>query len=225
VVTVVPGAYGDARLYEDAGDDTGYLRGEAAWTGMRSLWGGEGWGMAVNVFPTEGSYPGQARERAVTIRIPGVLPPAAVTSEGDSIPYRADGSTPGWRYDGTALAVEVRLPPAPVSSGRDVRVTFRERGSQMDLLDGMAGRLTRIRAAADVLEGLWPTEWAPESLIALGQAGWRAELNPDSAVAELTRVPRDLPAEIEKVRTLEGDPATVARAGALLTSVVAGGRE
>jgi hypothetical protein len=122
--------------------------------------------------------------------------------------------------------VEVRLQAAPVASDRQVEITFPSADSSADssadpaadtaLVDGAAGTLKRIRAAVDVLEGLWPTEWAPESLVALGQAGWRIQLDPTSAVRELTALRYALPAEIDKVRGLSGDPALVARALALL---------
>ncbi|GMV04496.1 MAG: alpha-xylosidase [Gemmatimonadota bacterium] len=216
VVTAFPGDSGEVRVYEDAGNDTGYLRGEFARTPIRLWWGG-GTRTAVTVLPTEGTYPGQSAERRVTIRIPGVLPPDSVTENGVAVPYRRDGSAPGWHYDGDAVAMEVRLAALPVTSGRVVAVFFPEAGGGATLLDGMAGRLKRVRAAVDVLEGLWPTDWAPESLIGLGQAGWRAELDPATAAAELRAVRDRLPMEIEKVRTLEPKgPALVARALALL---------
>jgi len=217
VVTVFPGASGEARVYEDAGDDTGYLRGAFARTPMRAEWGDRLQSLEVTVAAPDGTYPGQSTSRALTVRIPGVLPPVSVTADGGDVPYRADGSAPGWRWDGTALAVEVRLPSAPVASGREVRVTFPEASADAALLDGTAGTLKRVRAAVDVLEGLWPADWAPESLIGLGQAGWRAELDPSTAVAELRAVRERLPAEVAKVRALEPrGPGLVARALALL---------
>ncbi len=219
VVTVLPPATGgatagQARLYEDAGNDTGYLRGESSRTALMAKWGDGGRSLGVAVGAVDGTYPGQRPERALTVRIPGVLPPISVTAGGADVPYRADGATPGWRYDGNALAVEVRLPPAPVAEGRDVHLTFPV--TDPVLLDGAAGKLARVRAAVDVLEGLWPTDWAPESLIALGQAGWRSEMEPTATAEELQRLRATLSQEVEKVRRLKGEPALAVRALAIL---------
>ena len=230
VVTLVPppagsAMAGQARLYEDAGNDTGYLGGEYSHTTLVAKWEDGGRSVSVMVGATEGAYPGKPDTRALTVRIPGVLPPISVTAAGADVPHRAtpadipyspDGATPGWSYDGDALAVEVRLASAPTASGRQVSLTFPVPGADPALLDGMPGLLKRVRAAVDVLEGLWPTEWAPESLIALGQAGWRSELDPSSAAGELGRVREALVQEVEKVRTLRGGPALVARALAIL---------
>ncbi|MDP2956433.1 MAG: glycoside hydrolase family 31 protein, partial [Longimicrobiales bacterium] len=156
VLTVFPGTAGQAGLYEDAGNDTGYLRGESARTVLLAKWSEGGRRVSVAVGAAQGSYPGQPAERSLTVRVPGVLPPTAVTADGAPVPYRADGTASGWRYDGTGLAVEVRLPAAPVGAGRSVELTFP--AADPALVDGAPGRLTRVRAAVDVLEGLWPVE-------------------------------------------------------------------
>jgi alpha-glucosidase len=214
VVTVFPGTSGKTRLYEDAGDDTGYQRGQWAWTPLWAEFSQAGRRLSVAVEATQGTYPGQPESRALTVRVPGTLPPDSVWVGSTIVPHRAEGSAPGWRYDGETLTVEVRLPPRPVRLALQVELAFPE--IDPALVDGAAGTLGRIRAAVDVLEGLWPVEWAPESLIDLGQAGWRAELDPTTAVWELTRLRTELAREIEKVRGLAGGPAEVARALALL---------
>ena len=101
-----------------------------------------------------------------------------------------------------------------MAAGRGVQLTFPE--ADPALLDGAAGALARIRAAVDVLEGLWPAEWAPESLVALGQVGWRVEVDPFAAARELEGLRATLVQEVEKMRTLKGAPALVARALAIL---------
>jgi hypothetical protein len=113
--------------------------------------------------------------------------------------------------------VVVRLGPGRVDRARSVALRFPEAPEgETDLLDGLAGTLKRVRAAVDELERLWPDDWAPESLIDVGQAGHRAALEPDSAVAILTAAKAALPAEIEKVRGLQGSEEVVARALAIL---------
>jgi len=214
VVEVFPGESGEARMYEDAGNDLGYRHGAVAWTGLGATRSADGQELRVHVGAAEGSYPGMRTERPVTVRVPHALPPTTVEANGHRVPYRPDGSTPGWSYEGERLAVVVRLAPAAVDEERSVTMTFPE--ADPTLLDGLSGTLARVRAAVDVLERLWPADWPPESLIDVGQAGHLAAVDPSSAVETLTRAKAALPAEIVKVRGLEGDAAVVARALAIL---------
>jgi hypothetical protein len=214
VVQVFPGDSGRARAYEDAGNDLGYRDGAASWTELGSAWSAGGRELRVHVGAAVGSYPGMPGARAVTVRVPHALPPTAVESDGEEIPWRPDGATPGWSYEGDKLAVVVRLAAGPVDEERSLTMTFPE--GDATLLDGLAGTLARVRAAVDVLEHLWPADWPPESLIDVGQAGHLAALDPPSAVETLTRARAVLPAEIDKVRGLTGDDALVNRALAIL---------
>jgi alpha-glucosidase len=221
VVRVFRGGDGASRLYEDAGNDLGYQEGEAAWTALSSTWTDDARRLSVAVGAAEGTWPGMAPERALTVRVPDVLPPAAVEADGMVVPHRADGSAPGWSYDGERLEVVVRLGDAPVQAER--RVSFRFPEADGAPMDGLAGTLARVRAAVDVLERLWPTDWPPESLIEVGQAGYRAELDPGSAVARLTSVRAALPAEVERIRALQGAEEVVTRALAILGAGRGGG--
>ena len=214
VVKVFGGGDGSARLYEDAGNDLGYQQGAAAWTALASSWSDAGRTLRVRVGAAEGSWPGMARERALTVRVPDALPPTSVEADGVAVPQRSDGSTPGWTYDGERLEVVVRLEAASVEAERTVGMSFPE--ADPGLMDGLAGTLARVRVAVDELERLWPTEWPPESLIDVGQAGHRAALAPDPAARILASAKAALPAEIERVRGLEGAEEVVARALAVL---------
>jgi alpha-glucosidase len=72
VLAVFPGADGQARLYEDAGDDLGYRNNVCAWTPLRSTWDQEGRALTLRVGPTEGAHPGMPGTREVMVRLPGV---------------------------------------------------------------------------------------------------------------------------------------------------------
>jgi alpha-glucosidase len=214
VVKVFAGRDGTARLYEDAGNDLGYRDGASVWTELSSTWSDGARGLVVRVGGVEGGWPGMARERALTLCVPDALPPTAVESDGAPVPYRPDGSAPGWSYDGARLEVVVRLDAASARAERTVSLTFPE--ASPELMDGLAGTLAHVRAAVDDLERLWPTEWPPETLIDVGQVGHWVALNPDAAVEALTRAKAALPGEIEKVRGLEGAEEVVERALAVL---------
>lgn len=67
-VSVFAGVDGEAELYEDAGDGTGYRRGEFARTSLRYTESGAG-DPVLTIGPRRGSYPGMPGERSWTIRL------------------------------------------------------------------------------------------------------------------------------------------------------------
>jgi Glycosyl hydrolases family 31 TIM-barrel domain/Glycosyl hydrolase family 31 C-terminal domain/Domain of unknown function (DUF5110) len=214
VVTVFPGADGHARLYQDAGNDEGYLRGQDAWTEISSAWADGGARVRVDVGAADGMFPGMTTRRGLVVRVPGVLPPDTVRAGGEGVPHRTDGEAPGWSFDGERMEVVVRLPEAGVATARSVEMTFT--GADPGLTDGVRGTLARLRAARDVLESLWPDDWPADSLVALSQTGRRIELRPETAREELDALRRALPVEIARVRTLAGDESIKRRALAIL---------
>ena len=85
------------------------------------------------------------RERGYEVRLRGTWPPARVTWQGADVPYRADGSAPGWRYDGDRLTTIVSLPRADVATRKEL-VVEQPAGADDALLDGVPGRLLRLEA-------------------------------------------------------------------------------
>jgi hypothetical protein len=214
VVTLFPGADGTARLYRDAGNDEGYLRGQDTWTELSSTWSDGGRRLTVGVSAVQGSYLGMRHDRGLVVRVPGAYPPQAVRAGGVDVPHVTDGSAPGWSYDGEAMAVVVRLAEAPTSSARSVEIDFPD--GDPALTDGVAGMLARIQAARDVLEGLWPDDWPSDAFVGLTQTGRRIELRPETAVDELRALRDALPGAIAKVHDLKGSEAIKAKALAIL---------
>lgn len=232
VVIVFPGPDGttSGRLYEDAGDDRGYLEGAYAWTTLEATWSDGGRALEVTVGAREGSYPGMPEARALEIRVPGALPPARVEAGQAHVPWKgagaeatASGAASGgasWTYDGRRMEVVVRLSPASTAEARTV--TLRLPDADPSLTNGVRRTLRRVQRAVDILEELWPEDWPPESLIDLGQTGRRIELRPETAVEELTGLGARLADEVERVRGLEGGEEIIRRAWAVLkTSLTA----
>jgi hypothetical protein len=74
------------------------------------------------------------------------------------------------------------------------------------LLDGFAGKMTRLRESYDILNANWPAAWSPDSLIGTMQMGDRLTYYPDTALTELSALEQKLsalPAAIEAMRTTE----------------------
>jgi len=215
VVTVFPGAPGSARLYEDAGDDRGYIRGVYSVTRLEAAW--EGAGCTIVVRGAEGDYPGMPQARALDVRLAGVWPPVSVEVDGTPVTREGAGANGGaatWAYRADRLELRVRLPRADVRRERIVRIAFRT--ADRALLDGVPGALRMIRQAVRALEHLWPDDWAPESLIGLMQTPRRIDLRPEDARPEIERLRRALPSEVARARALRGKRSMRRRAVALL---------
>ncbi|ADB30605.1 glycoside hydrolase family 31 [Kribbella flavida DSM 17836] len=93
--TVAAGANGSFTLYQDAGEGTGYQRGQSATTRLS-------WHDRAGTFTigrTTGSYPGAASARAYTLRLSNSKAPAAVSVDGRLLPRTA------WSYDRTTRTV------------------------------------------------------------------------------------------------------------------------
>ena len=148
-----PGDSGSARIYEDAGDSQGYQDDAYSFTPV--LERRTGATIALTIAPVEGSFPGMLRERGYEVRLRGTWPPARVTWNGVEVPYRADGSAPGWRYDGDRLTTIVSLPRADVSTRKEL-VISQPAGADDAVLDSRPGRLLRVQRGLISLGTLLP---------------------------------------------------------------------
>ena len=113
VLTVFPGADGEARIYEDAGDDRGYREGKFSWTPVRTSWAEDGSHLTLAVGPTEGSFPGMPGARTILIRLVGMRLPVVVEPAG-----AVCGMT------GTTPEVEVELNAEDLRRAVVIRLVF-----------------------------------------------------------------------------------------------------
>jgi alpha-glucosidase len=213
ILTVFPlkgGQTSEYRVYEDSGDTPGYQNGEAAWTSIHSSLNKDGTALNVTISPIQGSYKGMQSDRAYEIRLPGSWPPAAVSVDGQSLVYEKRKGDTGWRFEGNTLTTIVRTPRFRV--GHPVTITVKtglEMARNLPLLDGFAGRMTRLRESYEILNANWPDAWSPDSLISAMQTGDRLTYYPDTAFAELSSLEQKLaalPGVIQAMRTTESSP-------------------
>src|SRR3984957_18067657 len=213
ILTVFPLQNGNAskyRLYEDAGDTTGYEHGECAWTSIQAALNADGTMLTVSVASTAGHYSGMPNERAYELRLPGSWPPSSVSINGESLAYQQRKSDPGWRFDGNTLTTIVSTPRFRVRDTVTITVkTSLEMGRRRPLLDGFTGKMTRLRESYDLLNANWPAAWSPDSLIGAMQTGDRLTYYPGTAFAELSALEQKLsavPAAIQAMRATDSSP-------------------
>jgi alpha-glucosidase (family GH31 glycosyl hydrolase) len=109
VVQVVPGADGQATLYEDEGDSEAYKQGQFTTTGIEHR------GQGISILPREGSFKGMPTERAYTIEFLGCERPAQVSVNGQAVP---NGQ---WNYDAAKRLLTVFIGSTPCSERIDIQ--------------------------------------------------------------------------------------------------------
>ncbi|HEY3558688.1 MAG TPA: ricin-type beta-trefoil lectin domain protein [Kribbella sp.] len=112
-VNVAAGASGSYSLYQDAGEGTGYQRGESSTTALS-------WNDAartLTIDPTAGSYPGAATARAYTLRLSNSAAPTAVMVDGRQLPETA------WSYNSDSRTVTVTTDKLAVTSAHTITLT------------------------------------------------------------------------------------------------------
>ena len=210
ILTVFPGAEsGTTRVYDDEGNTPGYTGSAFAWTTARHSRLADGT-VRVEVLPVEGRYPGMRSSRAYEIRLPLTLPPEAVSANGADLRGASAPGAGSWRYDGTTLTTVIEVPSMPVDRRVEVLVKFPD--VSKTLVDGVPGRLARLRSAMDILNTSWPNGWSPDILIDAAQAGRRMTLHPATARQELEKLQRDLPAIVAAIGTMGVDCAALTSA-------------
>jgi alpha-glucosidase (family GH31 glycosyl hydrolase) len=207
VLQIFPGARGEAKLYEDAGDTLGYKSSEFAWTYFTQLRAADG-SVQIQLQPARGGFPGMAASRSYQLRLLGFWPPESITANGSVIAYAGPEELPagaaqnGWRYDGDTATTIINVPEFRVTQIVDVRVKFAAHSAEDDrLLSGAPGKLARLHGAMHMLENSWERGWAPDILLEAAQTGRRITLHPESAVEELRKLDRAWP---EILKTIDG---------------------
>src|SRR5579863_8251493 len=213
ILTVFPlkdGQTSNYRVYQDSGDTPGYQNDEAAWTPIRASLNNDGTTLNITISAIQGSYKGMQSDRAYEIRLPGGWPPSSVSVNGKSLVYEKRKGDPGWCFDGNTLTTIVSTPRFGVGDAVTITVkTGVEMARSLPLLDGFAGKMTRLRESYDILNANWPAAWSPDSLIGAMQMGDRLTYHPNTAFAELGALDQKLsalPGVIEAMRTTESSP-------------------
>ena len=204
ILTVFPGGSGETRVYADAGNTQGYETNEFTWTRVQQTTDGKD--VKVTVSPVQGAYPGMIEQRAYEFRLFGVYPPKHVSVNGSELPYVAEGQDkPGWHYDGNTTTVVIKTPRYSVNDTVTVSAELTGTAAEQALLEGLPGKITRLRTSMDVLNGTWSRGWAPESLIAAFQTGDRMSYYPDRAIEAAQQMSDNWQKMIADVRALEKD--------------------
>ena len=190
ILTVFPlqnGQTSQYRLYEDAGDTPGYQHGEFAWTPIQAALNADGAILTLTVAPTVGHYAGMSNERAYEFRLPGNWPPSSVTVNGEALSYSTGADKPGWHFEGSTLTTVITTRRFSTADAVTVKLRIDlQLARDRSMLDGLTGKLTRLRETYDILNAAWPAAGAPDLLIDAMQTGDRIGYHPETAFAEVS---------------------------------------
>ena len=208
VLRIFPAKSGRARVYQDEGNSNGYRRNQFAWTsvGYQTVGGRT---LHIRIDSVHGVFPGMTAKRNYVIEIMNVLLPTKVICNGKEIELKKSGS--GWQYDGGKLETIVNAGEFGVNRGVDLTVEF-PGTVDSPLLNGVPGKIMRLKETIDILNHLWPDDWSPDLLIRESQTGDRLTLCPQNARAELEDFNSALMHLRDAIGGLSGDKAVVSRA-------------
>lgn len=215
IMKIFPGDQGETRVYEDHGDSLDYQQGEFAWTRITHQGQSDG-GHEVVIFAAEGRFSGMLEWRAYEIHLIGVWPPATISCNGKSLTFSKKLQGMAWRYDGETVTTIIQLPRFSVRETIRLQIVPQVSLLQKaNLLDGVAGKLARLRRIMPMLNALWPKEWSPDSVVHAAQTGRRISLQPETALHELKslyRADQKIIAAIEKLEVPQKDVLQAATA-------------
>jgi alpha-glucosidase (family GH31 glycosyl hydrolase) len=204
IVTAIPGANGQTRLYEDDGSTSAYLRKQYAFTTIRQQRQADG-AVRVTIEHAQGAYQGMPQARSYEIRLPASLPPAQVTVNGRVYPYSLQDKTGTWTYGGEQLATRILTPPLPVAAR--VEVTVRPvPGLNQRLAEGKAQLFGRAPAMTELIRNA-TTLTPPRHILDYEQGPAVLAYNPDKAAEFLSAIDRDQDQAAVEVVNIPGLPA------------------
>lgn len=205
IVTVMPGASGETRVYADQGNSLGYKSNEYTWTKVKQSRQGDT--VRVEVSPVEGSYPDMPQERAYEFRLFGVFPPKRVTVNGQELKFNRSEGAVGWRYNGNQTMVVINTPKFKVSERVEMSAELPQTtDAQQHAIEGLPGKIGRLRTAVDIMNGTWRQGWSPDSLIHEFQVGDRMTYFPERAVAEAEDFQERWPKMVSDVLAMQKEP-------------------
>jgi alpha-glucosidase len=125
-------------------------------------------------------------ERAYEFHLAGNWPPSSVTVNNEPLAYSSTAANPGWRFEGNSLTTVITT--RRYSTRDTVTVKLRidpQLTDNRSMLDGLPGKLARLRETYDILNAAWPAAGSPDLLIDAMQTGDRISYHPQTAFAEV----------------------------------------
>ena len=140
ILNIVPGDSGKVSVYEDAGNDDNYLKGQFTFTDVQ--WKKTGDKSVVVINPVRGSYKRMLEERAYEVRFYLTCPPEEVKINGSKINYEQKPENNSWTYNGDGFQTVVLTPRTNVNN--KIVIEMKSKEADQNLLSGKKGQVDRL---------------------------------------------------------------------------------
>jgi len=184
ILNVFPGANGNTRVYDDAGNTQAYQQGEYTFTNVSSQIHEKK--VTVIIEAIEGSYKNMLLNRAYELRFPISHVPKKVIVNGQELFFSKEESQASWRYDGINVETIVYTPEFSVNSKVTVEVEFEK--EEIELINGVKGLISKSKEVFKFArENHWPDWKYPfNNFVYAAQTGSRVKSNPKEALKEFS---------------------------------------
>ncbi len=185
ILAIAPGDSGSTKVYEDEGNNTAYKENAYSWLPVEHHRAEDG-KQVITIGPVNGSFPGMLTGRSYQIDLLSSFPPGRVLVNGNPVSFVKQEGTVGWWYDGDHATVRILTPR--MAASMKVVIEIQESSADRNLINGVPGKIARLKRVMPLLDNLWPEEWSPEVLLHAAQTGDRMTIDPSSAVKEISAI-------------------------------------
>ena len=140
ILNVFPGNSGHTRIYEDQGNNLGYLKGQYSFTNVSFSKNGNK--TTIIIDSVEGQFPEMLLKRAYIINLPISYPPQFVKINGQTVNYSELFSDNSWTYNGNTLTTSVKTGILNTKKKLIIEIVFPE--NDINLLSGKKGMFSRL---------------------------------------------------------------------------------
>ncbi|PKL50045.1 MAG: hypothetical protein CVV39_01920 [Planctomycetes bacterium HGW-Planctomycetes-1] len=145
ILNIYPGDKGSISVYEDAGNDQEYKKGEFAFTDVDfSNINGR---TDIKIMPVKGKYDNMPALRSYQINLINTFPPKSVEVNGEKISYSLKPVDNSWSYDGREVATVIYIGRHKVDE--KINVVIEQDDKDAKILSGIKGKLKHLHNFVD----------------------------------------------------------------------------
>lgn len=196
ILEIFPGDKGSTVVYDDAGDDQTYIKGQYTLTDVDFT--REGRNMKIHIAPVRGSFENMVTARAYELLLPLTYPPEKVEVNGNAMNYAYNIQPGTWSWDGNNMTTMIRTGMYDVNDAVNLDISLSE--TDISLLSGKPLKISRMM---DILKRINDLEWPYngiyllENIAGMAETGNRISLNP-----AITNIKQELTGLDQKITEL-----------------------
>ena len=151
-LAVIPGASGEAKVYEDDGKTDDYTKGEFAVSHITKQTDQKGL-ITLTISASRGNYEDMSSKRSYEVQFLSSFPPEEVSVNGKRIPYSIGKTAGTWTYTGEHLRTIVNIPAT--SRSQKIEVTLKPAKNSLgkeELLYKASGVFSQLAQSVELMK-------------------------------------------------------------------------